>query len=1049
MRYPGWITKFIQAKETEKKSEKDFELTFLRNLDVTKFPELPAYPDFLQLEDKVKLFWEKYSVMDKYLVMNDSAKEKFSFFDGPITANNPMGVHHAWGRTIKDTVLRYQTFLGKKLRYQNGFDCQGLWIEVEVEKSLKLNSKKDILDYGLDNFSKACQNRVDSFGSLITDQSQQLGQFMDWNHSYWTHTDQNIEHIWHFLGKCHENGWLYKGHRIMPWCTRCETSLSQHEQSDSYKELVHPSIFVQFQVEKYSKKLKTKLKNLKASFLVWTTTPWTLPANVAVAVNPDLRYAVVQDNTGSNTFVVGETAFEKLKFLRSYTKVGTVLGEDLVGTQLESLTKSFVPKQEEVHVQVVPAEFVSEVEGTGLVHIAPGCGLDDFELGKKLNLPFFAPLNDDGSFLEEFGFTGLSHLEVSKLVQKKLKELDLLVKQSSLKHRYPVCWRCGQELVFRLVDEWFIKTGEIRPQLLSAVETVTWHPYYMKDQMKNWLTNMGDWCISRKRFWGLPLPFFECSCGHVTVVDSLEKLYLKAGFANENDFRKVIPDLHRPYVDNLEITCEKCGNKVKRVLSVGDCWLDAGVVPFSTLNYLKNHDKGSLWDTWFPADFVVEMREQIRLWFYSMLFMSVTLTGKAPYTTVMAYEKVLDEHGEAMHRSKGNAIWWSETASKVGADANRLFYTSWDPTKALLYGYNNLRKSLNPFNTFWSCCRFFQQNVALSPNYWPHVSDPLTAIEFTSNLDKWLVLNLKKTHGKMHQYYQSYNIVAVRQEFDSFWTKVSTFWLRNSREKFWHYENNQENDSNLSVYQLLWHSTLISLFWLAPIAPHVSEYLYQLLIRPFTNTFKESIHLNLFYNPDFPVTTSFEEVDNEVSELETLLETGRNVRQLAKLKMRYSLPEMYVFNDNYEKLSLLEKNWKEVLLKEFNVKQIFFKQLDSQKENEIVTLSKSGYKVSLSLNYSDDLKVEWLQSEVIRTVQFLRKEANLSPTKKSYCEFNYEKSDFPHFLTESFLSRLETDAFVELVNNTSHKNKSRNNDDTWLSKNIKFESKEVIVRLKD
>ncbi len=986
--------------------------------------------------------------MAKYLVLNEKSKNQFSFFDGPITANNPMGVHHAWGRTLKDTVLRYQTFIGKKLRYQNGFDCQGLWIEVEVEKNLKLNSKKEIVDYGLDNFSHACQQRVNTYGSLITDQSKQLGQYMDWDHSYWTHTDNNIEHIWYFLGLSHQNGWLYKGHKIMPWCVRCETSLSQHEQTDSYKELVHPSIYVQFRVVKPSKKLESKLNNKQTYFLVWTTTPWTLPANVAVAINPDLTYAVVADESGDNLYIVGTTAFEKLKFFKKFKKLDVVLGKELVTTQLASLTESFVPKQVGLKIKVISADFVSEEDGTGLVHIAPGCGLDDFELGKKLNLPMLAPLNEDGTFLEEFGFKGLSHLETSKLVQKKLLELGLLFKQLTLKHRYPVCWRCGHELVFRLVDEWFIKTEEIRPKLLAAVEEVNWHPYYMKDQMKNWLTNMGDWCISRKRFWGLPLPFFECECGELTVVSRLSQLYKLAGYKSEKDFRKDIPDLHRPYVDNLEINCPKCFKKVKRVLSVGDCWLDAGIVPFSTLNYLQNHDKESLWDTWFPADFVVEMREQIRLWFYSMLFMSVTLTGKAPYKTVMAYEKVLDEHGEAMHRSKGNAIWWSETAEKVGADANRLFYTSWDPTKALLYGYNNLKKSLNNFNTFWSCCRFFQQNISLSPDYWSAVSIKLSDLKLNSYLDKWLVLNLKKTHKLVHKNYLSYNIELVREVFDSFWTKVSTFWLRNSREKFWLYGKEVDKDANIVAYQLLWHTILVSLFWLAPIAPHVSEYLFQVLVRPFTDSFQESLHLNQFYDPEFPDTSDYEALNEEVQELDNLLENARNLRQLAKLKVRYVLPELYVYSDDVSKLTMLKKHWFNVLTQELNVKQVNFEKNTTYDQNQIITLSKSGYEVTFPLNYSEDVKNEWLQSELVRTMQFLRKEANLSTSQQTKVSLVYQKEGFGNFLTSEFLNKLKTDVYVELIKEGDFKDEFKKESDSWLSKKVNFESKELMVYLK-
>ena len=986
--------------------------------------------------------------MAKYLTLNQESKNKFSFFDGPITANNPMGVHHAWGRTIKDSVLRYQTMLGKKLRYQNGFDCQGLWIEVEVERNLKLNSKKEIVNFGLDKFSKACQDRVDSYGSLITEQSQQLGQFMDWNNSYWTHTDNNIEHIWYFLGKCHENGWLYKGHKIMPWCVRCETSLSQHEQSDSYTDLVHPSVFVQFKVEKPSKQFQTKLKNVETYFLVWTTTPWTLPANVAVAVYPDLSYALVQDKTGKYTFVVGEKAFEKLKILKGFTKIATLLGKNLIGTQLTSLTHSFVPKQKDLKIQVVSADFVSEEDGTGLVHIAPGCGLDDFELGKKLNLSMLAPLNEDGTFLEEFGFKGVKHLDVSKLVLKKLTELGLLFKQTSLRHRYPVCWRCGQELVFRLVDEWFIKTDEIRPLLLSAIEEVTWHPYYMKDQMKNWLTNMGDWCISRKRFWGLPLPFFECSCGELTVVSRLNELYRLAGYTSEKEFRKDIPDLHRPYVDQLEITCSKCSNRVTRIQSVGDCWLDAGIVPFSTLNYLENHDKKSFWDTWFPADFVVEMREQIRLWFYSMLFMSVTLTGKAPYKTVMAYEKVLDEKGEAMHRSRGNAIWWSETEEKVGSDANRLFYTSWDPTKPLLYGYNNIKKSLNNFNTFWSCCRFFQQNVMLSPNYWQYISSDLEKLNVRSRLDQWLVVQLQKTHSLVLKNYDEYKLNQVRDQFDTFWNKLSTFWLRNTREKFWNYENDAQENSNLVAYQLLWQSILMSVFWLAPIAPHVSEYLFQTLIRPFSQSYKKSLHLNLLNEPVFPETTYSENVLKEVLELESVVEIGRNLRQIAQVKLRYVLPEVYVHGNEKDKLLTFEENWKDVLARELNVKKVHFTEYFPNDQEKYVSLNKSGYMVVIPLTFSESLKDEWLQSEFIRTMQFLRKEANLSTDQKTLVFIDGLKDKAANLFSETFLQRLNKDVLVGLVTEKEFKEENSSSSTPWLSKTVEFDSNTYIVNLR-
>ena len=819
------------------------------------------------------------------------------------------------------------------------------------------------------------------------------------------------------------------------------------EQSDSYKELVHPSVYVRFKLFEASKNLKKALGYKKAYFLVWTTTPWTLPANVAVAVNQTLKYLVVKDKKTEQLFIVGETAFSKLKYFKNFEKVAKLSGKDLEGSKLASLTESFVPKQEGLEVPVIGADFVSDSDGTGLVHIAPGCGLDDFELGIKLGLPFLAPLNEDGTYLNEFGFDGQSHLDVSKLVLKKLSTEGSLFKQSSLKHRYPVCWRCGHELVFRLVDEWFIKTDEIRPKLLDVVEQVTWHPYYMKDQMKNWLTNMSDWCISRKRFWGLPLPFFECSCGHLTVVSRLQELYTLAGFDTEEEFRKVIPDLHRPYVDNLEITCSNCGENVKRVLSVGDCWLDAGVVPFSTLNYLENHDYASLWNKWFPADFVVEMREQIRLWFYSMLFMSVTLTGKAPYKNVMAYEKVLDEKGEAMHRSKGNAIWWSETAEKVGADANRLFYTSWDPTKSLLYGYNNLKKSLNTFNTFWSCCRFFQQNISLSPNYWTNLHEPLSTLSVKSHLDQWFLVNLRKTHKRVHESYQAFKIEEVRSTVDMFWQKVSTFWLRNRRNQFWAYEEDTENTDNLVVYQLLWHAILASLFWLAPIAPHVTEYLFQTLVRPFTQDFKESLHLNQFHEPDFTGLDYFSSIEEEVNDVEKVLELSRNVRQMAKIKLRYTLPEIYLHHTDKEKVQMLQESWLQVLLSEINVKRVVFDKYSPSIEESART-SKFGFEVALPIHVSDSLKLDWLHSDVFRTVQFLRKNANLAPNQIADVVFEYQDYEVDEFLTPDFLNKLKTEAFVELRNLKPDNPQQNDGSENWFSKEVKFDNKRITILLK-
>ena len=1005
------------------------------------FPELGPYPNFFEIEKNVSEFWLTNNVENLYLRLNENSSDQFSFFDGPITANNPMGVHHAWGRTIKDAFLRYNTLQGKKIRYQNGFDCQGLWIEVGVEKILNLNSKKEILDFGLDNFSNACKDRVKNYSSIITDQSKQLGQFMDWNNSYYTHTDKNIESIWFFLSKCFDNGWLYKGHKIMPWCPRCETSLSQHEQSDSYKDLVHPSIFVKFQVKKFNISFDN-LKNEKIYFLVWTTTPWTLPANTAVAVNPEIEYVLIKSSELDYLLLVSEKSFMNLKFLKNgFSVEAKILGSDLKDILLCSPTKEFVPAQKS-EIKVVCAEFVSDEDGTGIVHIAPGCGLDDFELGVKENLPILDPLHENGTFKNNFGFNGMKYSLVSKKVLENLKRLNLLYNSSKLKHRYPVCWRCGEELVFRLVDEWFIKTEEIRPKLLNVIKEINWHPSYMYDQMKNWLDNMGDWCISRKRFWGLPLPIFDCVCGHVTVIRSVEDLWRLTGFTSEGEFRKSVPDLHRPYVDNLTIECSQCHQKVNKVLEVGDCWLDAGIIPFSTLDYLNDNSVESKWNQWFPADFVVEMREQIRLWFYSLLFMSVTITGKAPYKFVMAYEKVLDDKGNAMHRSKGNAIWWSETAEKMGSDPNRWFYTGQDPSRPLLYGYNNIKKSLNSFNTFWSCCRFFHQNTLLSKSYWSKLTVPLNELVITDNLDAWLLVELKKTDELVQKYYQEYRLDLIRKKIDEFWLGVSNFWLRNNRTKFWKYNDNETKGLNVLPYQLLWHCIQTSLFWLAPIVPYSTEYLYQMLVRPLNENLPISIHLNKWLKMKISDLANFANIEQEVNEINVVLELGRNLRQLSKIKNRYEVPVMYFLSDDENKLQIL-KNWLELLKNELNTLNI---KLEKPKDlKSCKTLNKSGYHCFLPQEYSENIKISWIQSDVIRTFQFLRKQADLKTTDITSAFVSEDFRDsilFEKIFTENMLNRLESEVLIHFIKNPEFDNNhliSRKLDIIHLSKKYSVE----------
>src|SRR6188768_1855411 len=595
------------------------------------FQPLPSVPDHPGLERAVLDWWEEKQVFERLRELNREGP-KWSFVDGPITANNPMGVHHCWGRTLKDVFQRYKALQGFDQRYQNGFDCQGLWVEVNVERMLGLNSKPEIEEYGLAAFAEKCKQSVAEFSEVITDQSKRLGMWMDWDNDYYTFSDTNIEYIWRFLKTVYERGWLYMGHRSNVWCPRCGTSISQHELIGSYEDRSDPSLYVRFPL----------LDSPGESIVVWTTTPWTLPANVAAAVKPDAEYGLTEDGS-----------WQAVARFPEETYVRKVPGSELVGLRYEGPYDA-LPATADVEHRVIPWDEVTLDEGTGIVHIAPGCGAEDFELSRVHGLPVLTPVDEAGRFYDAYGWLhGTSTAEAKEQIIGDLGERGRLLEAGEIVHRYPVCWRCHTPLIFRIVDEWFIGCDEIRQPMLDANATVEWTPDFYSKRMDDWLRNMGDWNISRKRYFGLPLPFYPCECGTLNVIGSRAELEERAtGGLGE------LQELHRPWIDDVPISCEGCGQEVRRIPEVGDAWLDAGIVPFSTLGWrnaewrergyatgasaeisgadLPDH---AYWEKWFPADWVSESREQIRLWFYSQCFMAVTLVGQSPYRTVLAYER--------------------------------------------------------------------------------------------------------------------------------------------------------------------------------------------------------------------------------------------------------------------------------------------------------------------------------------------------------------------------------------------------------------------------
>ncbi|MFQ6061408.1 MAG: class I tRNA ligase family protein, partial [Thermoplasmata archaeon] len=519
------------------------------------FTEVGSHPNFKEIADRWLHFWEERKLVRKLMAKN-SKKQNYSFIDGPITANNPMGVHHAWGRTLKDVIQRFKAMQGYNQRLQNGFDCQGLWVEVETEKDLGLRTKKDIENYGLENFSRKCRERVMKYAAIIEEQSKKLGQWMDWENSYYTMSDENIESIWYFLEKCRERGLLYKGQRVMPWCARCGTSLSQHELMDSYRVVVHKAIYLKLPVVGEDKRF----------FLVWTTTPWTLTSNTALAVNPEEIYVEILHR--ESRIILAEAMISAIE--GPYEVLSRFLGSELEGTEYQGPFDE-IPAQSGVTHTVILWEEVGR-EGTGIVHIAPGCGQEDYELGQSRNLPAICPIDENGIFLEGFGpLTGKSVFETNEEIFASLERKGMVYRIHDFEHRYPVCWRCHEEILFRLVNEWFLAVPKLRQLMLDETANVSWKPRFGRKLMEDWLHAMGDWCISRKRYWGLPLPFYECENGHFELISSRKELVERAIEKSIN-----LPELHRPWIDEVTIRCTQCGEEMSRIPEVGDCWLDAG-----------------------------------------------------------------------------------------------------------------------------------------------------------------------------------------------------------------------------------------------------------------------------------------------------------------------------------------------------------------------------------------------------------------------------------------------------------------------------------------
>lgn len=847
---------------------------------------------FIDLEHEILQLWEEEKYYDK-LVAKNKGNKMFRFLDGPITANNPMGVHHAWGRSIKDIFIRYKSMRGYDCRRQNGFDSQGLWVEVEVEKQLGFKTKKDIEEYGMDKFTRQCVERVKHFSGIITEQSKRLGQWMDWDNSYYTNTDLNIQGIWHFLKVCDDNGWIKREYKPMPWCPRCGTSLSEHEMTGSYKLMTHNSVF-----------FKLPLKEINSKILVWTTTPWTLSSNVALAVNPEIDYVEVKIKSDEKTLILAKNAIkylgdDKLEVVRA------LKGEELVGMHYDTCFPD-IPAQAGIDHKVVAWEDVAADEGTGVVHIAPGCGVEDFELGERLGLPKVMPIDDMGIYLEGFGWmTGKDSHTVADEVFEHLKADNKLYKVEPHEHSYPVCWRCKSEVVFRLVPAWYIRTEELKPRLIKNANSVKWEPASNGKRMNDWLNNMGDWNISRKRYYGLPLPFYPCDCGEVTVIGSKAELREKAVDPAMVD---ALPELHRPWVDEIKIKCPHCGKEVSRVSEIGDVWLDAGIVPYSTFGYFTDRKE---WEKNFPAEWVTEMHEQVRLWFYSMLFMSTVLEDRAPYERVVTNSAVVAEDGSKFSKT-GFMIKFDEAAEKIGADTVRYLYAGAPNTNDVRFGFNLGDEARRKMLSFWNIYTFFdtyaQIDKPVFTDYKPNKAD-MTAT------DKWLIVRTNEFIEKAQSYMDDYKVYLLIKDFEIFVDDISNWYIRTNRRRFWKTEDEQDK---MIAYWTLFTALKACVQVMAPVIPFMTEYIWQKLIKVCEPNCAESVHLS-----DWPtVIEGFEDdgIIEETALARDVIAVAMRLRNEQQIKVRQPLNKLFICceSDKADKIKTFEKN----ILDELNIKNI-------------------------------------------------------------------------------------------------------------------------------
>ena len=858
--------------------------------------------NFVEREKEVEKFWKEHDIFEKSMKDREGCPE-YTFYDGPPTANGKPHIGHVLTRVIKDMIPRYRTMKGYKVPRKAGWDTHGLPVELEVEKLLGLDGKDQIEEYGLEPFIDKCKESVWKYKGMWEDFSSTVGFWADMDNPYVTYDNNFIESEWWALKQIWEKGLLYKGFKIVPYCPRCGTPLSAQEVAQGYKDVKERSAIVRF-----------KVKEEDAYILAWTTTPWTLPSNIGLCVNPDEEYAKVKCADGYTYYmasalldtVLGKHAEEGKP---AYEVLETYTGKDLEYKEYEPLYQcaaDIAEKQHKKAFYVTCDGYVTLTDGTGVVHIAPAFGEDDSKVGKKYNMPFVQLVDGKGNMTDDTPFGGVFVKKADPMVLKDLDERGLLFDAPKFEHSYPHCWRCDTPLIYYARESWFIKMTEVKDDLIANNNTINWIPESIgKGRFGDWLENVQDWGISRNRYWGTPLNIWECECGHQHSIGSIEELKSMSDNCPDDI------ELHRPYIDEVTIRCPKCGKPMHRVPEVIDCWFDSGSMPFAQHHYpFENKD---LFEQQFPADFISEAVDQTRGWFYSLLAISTLIFNKAPYKNVIVLGHVQDENGQKMSKSKGNAVDPFEALETYGADAIRWYFyinsAPWLPNR--FHGKAVMEGQRKFMGTLWNTYAFF----VLYANI-----DEFDATKYKLEydklpvMDKWILSRLNSTIKTVDQNLNDYKIPESARALQEFVDDMSNWYVRRSRERFWAKGMPQDK---INAYMTLYTVLVEFCKAAAPMVPFMTEEIYQNLVKSLDENTPESIHLCNF--PQIHEEWIDKELEEKMADLMQVVVLGRACRNTANIKNRQPIGEMYIKSPIE-----LEKMYIEIIADELNVKNVQF-----------------------------------------------------------------------------------------------------------------------------